>query len=152
MDNNNNNNNKFTSNEERENFLDQKFKELQAIQEADLLLDFDKAIEEVSENPYKIAYAGKFYDVPRQMPFNFATFFFRHCYKKINGKLTIDVPDDKIFQFIQLMFGNEMIRALESNRNISVDSVFEKLAIPILEKWGYGVNKDNGKYSSQKKI
>lgn len=145
-------NKKFNNNKEREEFLDQKFEELQEIQEADLLMDFDKAIEEDQKKPYTIKFLKKYYEVPRQMPFDFATFFFRYCYKKINGKIVVDVPEERIFQFIQLMFGNEMIRALESNKKkrVSVDMVFDKLAMTILEKWGYGVSKKGN--NAEKKI
>lgn len=147
------NNKKFQNNEERGKYLDEKFEEIQEAQEADLLLDFDKAIEEKKENPYKIKFIGKYYDVPRQMPFNFATFFFRYCYKKINGKITIDVPEDKIFMFIQLMFGNEMIKALENNKQrVGIDMVFDKLALVILEKWGYGIKSKKNNNSTEKKI
>src|SRR4030042_58829 len=79
---------KLKSNEEREAFLEEKFEQIQEEQEAGLLLDFDKAIEEKQAKPFTIKILGKFYNIPKQMPFKFATFFFRHCYKKVNGKLT----------------------------------------------------------------
>lgn len=144
-------NKKFQSNKDREKFLDEKFEEIQEAQEADLLLDFDKAVEEAKEKPYKIKFLGNYYDIPRQMPFNFATFFFRNCYKKVKGNITVEVPDEKLYLFIQLMFGNEFLRALENNRKrISIDVVFEKLAVTILNKWGYGVNSTKNKMQEKK--
>lgn len=142
----------FKNNDERTKYLDEQLEEIQETQEEELLIDFDKAIEELEEKPYHIKFINKIYEVPRKMPFEFATFFFRYCYKKVKGKVMIDVPDDKLYQFIQLMFGNEMITALETNskRCINVDMVFDKLALKILDKWGYGVQKRQNK--QEKKI
>ncbi|OFW61774.1 MAG: hypothetical protein A2Z35_05955 [Actinobacteria bacterium RBG_19FT_COMBO_36_27] len=141
---------KLKSNEEREAFLEEKFEQIQEEQEAGLLLDFDKAIEEKQAKPFTIKILGKFYNIPKQMPFKFATFFFRHCYKKVNGKLTVDVPEEKLFLFIQLMFGNEMLVALEHS-NVSVEDVFDTLALEILSKWGYDIKGKKGNAANTEK-
>lgn len=134
--------NRFTSNKEREEYLDSQLNELAEHQEAELLLDFDKAIEEHEKQniPYKIKFNNKFHFVPREMPFDFATFFFRYCYKKVNGKIKMDVPEEKMMRFIELMFGKDMLRALESGKKrVDMLFVFEKLSMKILDKWGYGL-------------
>jgi len=139
-------------NDKRESYLNDQLKILADNQEAELLLDFDAAVEEVEEKPYKIKFNGKIYDVPREMPLGFATFFFRYCYKKINNKVTLEVPEDRMMQFIELMFGKEMLRALETSKKaVSIDLVFNKLAGTILAKWGYNVQSNNSE-TSQKKI
>lgn len=144
---------RFKDNEARSNYLDQELDKLVKDQENNLLVDFDKAIEEYQNknNFYKVKFLNEIYNIPKQMPFNFGTFFFRYCYKKINGKITIDVPDEKIMLFIELMFGKEILIPLESTDNKApLDFVFEKLAMPILEKWGYGVK--NKSQNMEKKI
>jgi hypothetical protein len=139
-------------NDKRESYLNDQLRILADNQEAELLLDFDAAVEEVKEKPYKVKFNGKIYDVPREMPLGFATFFFRYCYKKINNKVTLEVPEDRMMQFIELMFGKEMLRALETSRKaVSIDLVFNKLAGTILAKWGYNVQSNNSE-TSQKKI
>jgi hypothetical protein len=149
-------NKKFTNNEERENYLEEKFHEERQKQEENLLVDFDKAIEEEQNKnkPYKIKFLGKIYYVPYQMPFDFSLFFFRYCYKKINGKIVVSVPDDKLDKFIILMIGHEVVRALENTKyRPSLDFVFKELAAPILSKWGYDVNSNNNTENNiEKKI
>lgn len=149
------NNSKFTNNEERENFLEEKFEEIQEIQEADLLVDFDQAIKEKAEKPLYIKFIGKTFEVPRKMPFKFATFFFRYCYKKEHGKIKIDVPEERLFQFMQLMFGNDFLTSIERNKkNISLELVFDVISVPILDKWGYGIDQKKKAMhnNTQKKI
>ena len=145
--------NKDLKNAEKEKILDEKFNELQEIQEENLLIDFDKAIEEYKSKPYYVKFNNKYFDVPRNMPLDFSMFFFRHCFKKVNGKTLIDVPEDKMFQFIKLMFGNDMLISLEnSKKRIGIDQVFETLAMPILNKWGYGTVKNKNNNIQEKKL
>lgn len=138
------------NNKDREEYLENKFNVLQQNQEEELLLDFDKCIDE-NKNPFQIKFLNKKFELPRQMPFSFATFFFRHCYKKNNGKITVDVPEDKILRFIELMFGQEMLKALESNPKVGINDVFDKLAVKVLDEWGYGV-KGKTEGQTEKKI
>src|SRR4030066_187585 len=129
-------------NDKRESYLNDQLKILVDHQEAELLLDFDAAMEEVEGQPYKVKFNNKIYDVPREMPLGFATFFFRYCYKKNNGKVILEMPEDRMMQFIELMFGKEKRRALEiSKKAVSIDLVFNKLAGTILATWAS--NKDN---------
>lgn len=145
---NNSDSSKFKNNEDRLKYLDNQLETLVEHQEAELLVDFDAAIEEHEKQnkPYKIKFNNKFFLVPNQMPFDFATFFFRYCYKKVKGKIIMEVPDEKLLRFIELMFGREMLQALESGKKrVEMSLVFETLSMPILEKWGYGLNDSESK-------
>jgi hypothetical protein len=136
-------------NNERMALLDEKLDELRDEQEKDLLLDFDKAIEEKQGKPYTIKFKNEIYEIPCQMPFNFSTFFFRYCYKKQNGKVIIEVPEDRMIQYIELMFGKKFVNALEKS-TVTVDMVFDDLSTTILGKWGYGIDKKSN--DMEKKI
>lgn len=136
-------NDRFQSNEERLQYLDKQEEILKTHQEEDLLIDFDKAIEEHETllKPYLVKFNGKIFKVPREMPFDFSVFFFRFCYRKVKGKVIMDIPEEKIIKFIELMFGNEMLQSLESGKTrVGMDFVFKELAMPIMKKWGYGVD------------
>ncbi len=140
-------------NEKREAYLEEQLQKLSENQEADLLLDFDAAIDEQQEKPYKVKFNDKIFDVPKSMPVGFATFFFRYCYKKVGGKTSLEVPEDRLIQFIELMFGKEMVRAIEtSKKSVSIDMVFSTLAMTILDKWGYNIKHNDNSNPSQKKI
>jgi hypothetical protein len=128
------------TNDEKLALLDEKLEELKADQEKDLLLDFDNAIKEKQAKPLTIKFQDEIFEIPASMPFNFSTFFFRYCYKKLNGKIKIEVPEDRMIQFIELMFGKKFVTALERS-TITVDMVFDTLASTILDKWGYSINK-----------
>lgn len=115
------------------------------MQEADLLVDFDKIIDEKSKKPLVIKFQEKLYQVPADMPFSFAMFFFRHCFKKKNGVQTISCPEDKLGTFIELMFGQSFLNALENAKNIKVglNFVMEELSPKILREWGYDTTKSS---------
>jgi len=136
-------------NDQRMALLDEKLDELRVDQEKDLLLDFDQAIKEKQGKPYTIKFQSEIYEIPNQMPFNFSTFFFRYCYKKQSGKVMVEVPEDRMIQFIELMFGKKFVNALEKS-TVTVDMVFDTLASTILGKWGYGI--DNKTNSMEKKM
>ena len=143
-----NNLEKLNNNEDREKFLDDKLEEIKEQQEAELLIDFDQALKEKEnkDKPYTVKFEGKYFNVPREMPFDFSVFFFRHCLKKKNGTIDMNLPEDKMMEFIKLMFGADMLRALEtSKKRPSIDFVFSKLSAPILEKWGYGQDQKKNK-------
>jgi hypothetical protein len=69
------------------------------------------------------------------MPIGFATFFFRHCLNKNK----FDIPDDKFEEFLILMFGKNFVKEAEI-LNVPSTLLFEKMAMPILNKWGYNTN------------
>lgn len=142
------------SNKAKLELLDQKFIEEQKDQEERLLFDFDEVVKEVEEKPFTIKFHGKYYEIPANMPLDFSMFFFRHCFKKRNGKQIIDCPEDKISRFVELMIGKKFLIALEqSPTKVGFETIMDKLATPILAKWGYGTvqKESNQQYSTKKK-
>jgi hypothetical protein len=142
---------KFKSNEERMEYLNNKQNEIALRQEGSLVIDFDKALEEAQEDSISVKFMGKHYLVPSSMPFNFSIFFLRNCYKKVNGKMVVAVPDEHLVKFITMMFGNEFMVALENAKDVRVtmSKVFSSIVPDILGAWGYDI--DTGK-KDQKKI
>lgn len=140
-----NKNNKFKNNNERIAYLNQKHEEILENQESSLLIDFDAALKEEEAKGYKIKVLEKYFYIPAAMPFNFSTFFLRHCYKRIKGKMVVTIPEDKMMDFLKLMFGNDFLICLENsnNRNLSIDFVYKKIIPVIMKSWGY--NMDNSK-------
>ena len=140
-------------------YLDNKFNEIKRNEEKDLVIDFDKAVEEHynKSQKLKVKFMGKYYEVPSEMSFNFAMFFFRNCMRTDDqtGKTIFDIPDSKIQEFIERMFGSDFLEALEScnNHKVTMSFVFKNLSMEILEKWGYKINPENeNKNLTQKKI
>ena len=127
---------KVVSNEERVAFLNAKAEEICKREEDELVLDFDQALAEKAQKPIKVRFQGKVYNVPAQMPFNFAMFFFRNCYKKVGGNMQVQVPEEKLPQFVELMFGKEFLNTVE-NTDVPMNFVFETIAQSIMAKWGY---------------
>jgi len=141
-------------NEERISQLNEKVEEIKERQESELTCDFDKALDEYvnSNKKFTVRFLGKIYELPNSMPFNFQTFFLRHCYKKIDGKMVIIMPDDKIFMFIKLMFGGKFLTALEQTNNVHVTLNFvNKVIIPrVMQEWGYDINNKDVKELEKK--
>lgn len=135
---------KSKTNEERIAYLNAKTQELVEREEEELVLDFDQALEEKEQKPIKVKFQGKIYEVPSQMPFNFAMFFFRNCYKKVGGKVRIEIPEGMMVKFIELMFGEEFTKAVEG-ANVSVNFVLETMAMRVLDGWGYRMKEREGK-------
>lgn len=133
--------NNLKNNEARLQYLNEKHEEIKQDQEAKLVIDFDKAIQE-SREYISINFLNREYRLPTDIPFNFSTFFMRHCMKKVKGKVIVEIPDDRALEFIERMFGDEFMRALNACKNSKVTTklVFETLVPPILEQWGYDTN------------
>jgi hypothetical protein len=147
--------NKEALNNKRLAFLNEKQDEMAQRQENGLVLDFDQALKEAKHETLTIKLLKESFELPAEMPYSFSMFFLRHCYKKIKGKWVVIMPDDKMTQFLDLMFGQRFLNFLESskNQNISINFVFKKIVPEILDKWGYGLEKDNSdNFSDQKKI
>ncbi len=142
-------------NQERINQLNEKVEEIKERQESELTYDFDEALKEyaASKNKLTIRFLGKIYELSSRMPFNFSTFFLRYCYKKIDGKMVVILPEDKVLRFIELMFGREFLTALErsNNVNVSLDFVTNNIIPNILNSWGYETNSKN-KAELEKKV
>ena len=134
---------KLVSNEERVAYLNTKAQEICQREEDELVLDFDQALAEKAEKPIKVKFQGKVYNVPAQMPFNFAMFFFRNCYKKISGRTQIQVPEEKLAQFVELMFGKEFLSVVEKT-SVPMNFVFDTIAQSIMAKWGYATQPAGG--------
>jgi len=123
----------------------------------DLILDFDAAMaeEKASSKKIVIKFLNEEFVLPAKIPFNFSVFFLRYCYKKINGTFTIVMPEDKLIQYIELMFGKEFLNKLERNRDpyLSFMFVFTEIVPKVMKEWGYDINVDPEKIKSiQKKI
>jgi hypothetical protein len=148
-------NGRFKSNTERIEYLDKKHNEIKENQENNLVLDFDEAIEEEKNKAGKIVIKmlGKVFELPKKMPFNFSTFFLRNCYKKINGEFVVVFPEDKILEYLELMFGTELINTLnnEKYRDVSIDFIFKNIVPGVMKAWGYNVDTSKNK-EIQKKI
>jgi hypothetical protein len=149
--------NRFENNAERIAYLEDKHEEMKINKEKDLILDFDKALEEEknSSSKIKIKLIGKYYDLPRDIPFNFSTFLLRNCYKRVGGKTIMFIPDDKVFQFLELMFGKNFIMDIEKskNRDISITFIFDNIVPEIMKQWGQQVDfKSQAAQGYQKKI
>lgn len=137
------------NNEEREKLLDNKLSELANDQNQNLVIDFDQAIEEEQENFIEIIFENKKYKLANKMPFNFAMFFFRNCFKKVGNKTIVEIPDELTMTFIEKMFGKEFYTSLiESNKNFSFDLIFKNLGFKVLKAWGI----DFDSPEAQKKI
>lgn len=131
----------LATNEDRILFLDQKAAELQQVQQEDLVADYDEALREYENQnkPHYVKFAGEVFAVPREMPFNFAAFYFRHCIRKVRGKTEMVVPEDKLYEFIELMFGREFLSVLERS-DVGMNFVFERIVPDIMKMWGHDVN------------
>lgn len=140
----NENKNRFKNNEDRIKYLNEKEQEMIKDQEAELFIDFDKAIQENKKKSIIVNFLNKNYYLPIKMPFNFSTFFLRNCLTKEKGVTLVDIPDDKVLEFIKLMFGEVFFKSLEDSKDsgISLSLVFDKLVPPILKQWGYDTTKD----------
>lgn len=127
--------------------LDNAIENEKALQEQELLIDFDAAIKEKEEKPFNVKFMDSIYKIPSQMPFSFSMFFFRNCYKKYKGKEIIDVPEDKIDEFIELLLGKEFLKKAEKS-NVSLMFIMDTVASKIMNKWGYDIKSN----TNQKKI
>lgn len=134
-----NKNKKFANNQERLEYLNNKQNEIAQKQEDGLVIDFDRAIME-NKKTIKVKFLNKIYHLPAEMPFNFSTFFLRNCVTKgKNGQMLINIPDDKVIEFIELMFGVDFVNAVENckDNKISINLIMQIIAPPVLKEWGY---------------
>lgn len=136
----------LATNEDRILFLDQKAKELQEVQQENLVADYDAALKEyeTKNKPHLIKFSGEVFEMPNEMPFKFATFYFRHCVKKVAGKTQMEVPEDKLYEFIELMFGRRFLDVLEKS-DAGMNFVFRRIVPDIMKMWGQDVDTKEGK-------
>ncbi|WP_245808823.1 hypothetical protein [Shouchella patagoniensis] len=125
---------------DRLQILNEKAEELSQIQQEQLVADYDDALaEELNEQKHQyVKFAGNLFEIPTEMPFQFATFYFRHCVQKVKGKTQMAVPEEKMYDFIELMLGKEFLKHLEQS-NAGVNFVFKHVVPDIMKLWGYDV-------------
>lgn len=154
--NNNKNKGRFKNNAERIAYLNKKHEEIKTNQENDLVLDFDNALEEEKKKVGKIIinFMGKSFELPKKMPFNFSTFFLRNCYKKIKNEWVVIFPEDKVLEYLELMFGKVFIDTLNNakNRDVSIDFVFKNIVPSIMKEWGYKIDTSKNEEIQKKMV
>ena len=128
--------------EEKIALLNQKTEEAAVEQEKELVTDYDEALKEYMEDnkPYKIKFKDKVFNVPSSMPFSFGMFYLKNCIQKKGGKTMFSIPDDKLNEFIEKMFGKQFLDILNSSDEVELKFVIGKLIPDIMAKWGYGVS------------
>lgn len=133
--------NKPMTNDERIAFLNKKTEEVARNQEQELVTDYDEALKEYQEQnkPHRIKFKGRLFNIPRSMPFSFGLFYMRHCIKKRNGKTVFELPDDRLSEFIEKMFGKEFLNMLDQSTDVDIDFVVGRLIPDIMDRWGYAV-------------
>jgi hypothetical protein len=117
-------------------FLDRKLDEAIKIEVEENSIDFDRAYEEYQNKnkPIKIKFKGRTFNIPASVPTQFYVFYLRNCIRNENGKQIVDIPTDKMPEFIKLMFGEEFYEFIIQNE-IEFEFVIGKMASGILEKW-----------------
>jgi len=87
------------TNAERIAFLNEVTEKAVVAQEKELVTDYDKALLEYKNknNPYKVRFKGRIFEIPRSMPFPFAMFYMRYCLIKKDGKTIFTIPDFGIY-------------------------------------------------------
>ncbi|WP_054705377.1 hypothetical protein [Bacillus sp. JCM 19041] len=120
--------------------LDQKAEELSTIQQEQLVADYDDALaEQLNEQKHQyVKFSGEYFEIPTEMPFQFATFYFRYCVQKVKGKTKMAVPEEKMYEFIELMLGKDFLAHLEQSK-AGVNFVFKHIVPDIMKLWGYDV-------------
>nr|WP_206698958.1 hypothetical protein [Shouchella lehensis] len=138
--------------EERLELLDQKVEELAEIQQEQLVADYDDALaEQLNEQKHQyVKFAGEYFEIPTEMPFQFATFYFRYCVQKVKGKTQMSVPEEKMYEFIELMLGKAFLSHLEQSK-AGVNFVFQHIVPDIMKLWGYDVKGTSAQSSKTQK-
>lgn len=119
--------------------LEEKAQDAAEQQREDLILDFDAAKAEYDRQhqPIQVKVGGETYQLPPEIPFTLFLFYQRHCLSKREGKTVFEVPDDRVLEFLELMFGEGILTQLEQS-DLTFEFVMQKVAPRIMERWGYG--------------
>jgi hypothetical protein len=141
---------KRKKNEERMAFLNEKAEEMAQLQEADLVVDYDEALAEHRQKnkPHLIRFKGKTFEIPRSMPFTFSLFYMRHCIQRKSGKTVFAIPEDRIAEFIEKMFGKDFLETLDQS-DVDFNFVLGRLVPDIMSMWGYKVDDTKGSSSAK---
>jgi len=134
---------KSATNEERIAFLNSKAEEESDLQEQELVTDYDAALREykTKNTPHKVRFKGNIYEVPPTMPFSFSMFYMRYCIVKENGKTIFKIPDERVSDFIERMFGKRFLAALSKSDDVDLNFIIGTIVPDVFEKWGYGIKK-----------
>ena len=126
------------TNKDRLKILHGAIDEIKQSESVSLSLDFDEALKEheTAKRPIRIKFKGRSYKLPSSMPMSFMLFFSKNCIKRVKGKEIIEVPNDKIAEFIERMFGTEFLLAMEKHQ-VGMETVMESFVQKILTAWGY---------------
>lgn len=130
----------FRSNDERILFLNQAAEELARRQAENLVADYDAALAEYRDKnrPFVVRFGGRNYELPRSMPFAFTMFYLRHCLQRRGGRTVFEVPDDRLGEFLTLMFGRRFARDIETS-GVEVNFVMSRIVPDIMGRWGLSV-------------
>ena len=129
---------KATQSRKNYELLEQAQEELTTQQERELIADYDAALAEwkAKQRPYYVRFNGKEYAVPRTQPFSYTLFVSRHT-QKVGNKVMLVVPDDKQYEYIRLMLGDEFVEALGDSQ-VELEFVQEHIVKPIHAMWQGG--------------
>jgi len=121
-------------------YLNDKVEQLAEEQEAELVSDYDEAEAEYRKvkPPIHIRFRGHDFVLPATMPFSFSMFFMRNCVKRKGDKLFMEVPDDKVAELIERMFGSAFLKLLEET-DVELGFVVDHMIPDIMGKWGQQV-------------
>jgi len=148
---------KSEKNQETLRKLNEAQEEMTAEQEAELVADYDAALEEwmSKDKPKQIKFRGKLFTVPQKEPFAHALFVSRHTKfvfdKKQNRKVPqLIIPDDKGEEYVRLILGNDFLREIEKS-GADVNFVMQKIIPDIRKMWGSGQEKKEEQGDSKNK-
>nr|BDD43945.1 hypothetical protein 9 [bacterium] len=98
-----------------------------------LIIDFDKAVEEVKDNTVLVKFQDHEFELPDEAPAWLPLFIARRS----NEDGVISDTDN--LELIAKLLGNKFADAIvESDSNISFNLVNEKVLMPIMAHWGFG--------------
>jgi hypothetical protein len=122
--------------------LDEAEERAREYQETELASDYDEALKEYNKTKKQlyVKFQGKRYRIPSTIPFSLSVFIMRECIQKKkmpdgSMKEIFVFPDDKIFDFIERVFGKEFAIAV-MNSDIDSQFIADVIVPDILAKWG----------------
>jgi hypothetical protein len=132
---------KQSLNKERIAFLNSKTEELAEKQEEELITNYDEALNEYKNKskPHKIKFKGRIFEIPRSMPFSFSMFYMKYCITRQGGKTIFSIPEERVNEFIEKMFGKGFLKTLNHSDDVDMDFILSVLIPDIFDKWGYGI-------------
>lgn len=119
--------------------LDDAYEEYKASWEHDAHLDFDQALAEHRQtlDPVQITFNGKTFTLPPSMPLSVWTYLQRH------GDGEGNIPDDKAYEFVRLVLGQEFLEELDET-GADLAFVMETVIPAVTRKWQAPKKKSSG--------